>query len=395
MFNSLIAYDKSELRKKKVISASKKLFKNGVIGEEQLEKINEAYASKIYSPPVLMKLALYMLSVIALSFGLGLTALSGIIEYQFISLILGVLLLFFTEKLFIKDNFHFRSGVTEAGIYTGLSLLAYGILGFETDSVLLYLLVGFVLSAIAAVRYLDRFALLAALGFLGGIIFNTVTEIGGTTEALLPFIFFAFFALIYWLTERFERKFSDVIYRDHFTVLKYLCLILIYVSVNYYVVRELSIELMGLNLSDQNDIPFAGLFYILTICIPLGYLIWGIKNRSILFIRVALLTITLSFVTFQYYFMPNAVMAAVTVAGGFLILVAVGLFNYLKQAPSGYTSDKLLDDTLGSKNFAAIIASQTLGGNASNLSSGDAEQAGFNEGFGDGGFGGGGADSNW
>ena len=109
MFNSLIAYDKSELGKKKVISASKKLFKNGVIGEEQLEKINEAYASKIYSPPVLMKLALYMLSVIALSFGLGLTALSGIIEYQFISLILGALLLFFTEKLFIKDHFHFRS----------------------------------------------------------------------------------------------------------------------------------------------------------------------------------------------------------------------------------------------------------------------------------------------
>lgn len=395
MINKFIAYNKSEIEKKKVISESKKLFKNKVIDQDQFEKINNTYNSKIYEPPVIMKLALFIISVIGLSFFLGFTALFGIMEYRILILIFGVILLIFVEKILIKDNFHFKSGVAEAGIYGGLLLVVYGVLGFETSNILYYFLVGFLFTVFAAVRYLDMLASALAVVFLGSIVYKIIIGLGGFAEALLPFIFMTFFVLIFWASNNLEKKYSNIIYQDQFLLLKFLSLIFFYVAGNYFVVRKLSVLLMDLDLAGQDDIPFAWVFYLFTLVIPIGYLIWGIKTRSIMFIRIALLTITLTLITFQYYFFPHFAMATLTLSGGFLIILALMLFKYLKQIRSGFTSEKLLDDTWDSKNSVAVIASQTLGGNATNLANCNTEQIGFKEGFGGGNFGGGGAEADW
>ena len=153
-------------------------------------------------------------------------------------------------------------------------------------------------------------------------------------------------------------------------------------------VRELSIKLMGMSISKGEDIPFAYLFYFFNIFIPLAYLYYGIRKKSILFIRLGLLVSTLSIITFKYYFIPGSTMLFITISGAFLIIIALILFNLHKKTRHGFTQKKLLQERWASQDFAAIIASQTLGqSRIDNTSTGNSFKGGN--------FGGGGAGSSW
>ena len=145
---------------------------------------------------------------------------------------------------------------------------------------------------------------------------------------------------------------------------------------------------MDMHLSEGENIPFAYLFYAFTALIPIGYILWGIKSRSLLFLRTGLLTIASSVITLKYYVSLGFPVITITVSGFVLISLSLLLLNYLKHPKKGFTREKLLDDKWGSKNVTGIIASQTLGSNQINDTP---ESTSFNGGN----FGGGGAGSNW
>jgi uncharacterized membrane protein YgcG len=289
----------------------------------------------------------------------------------------------------IKNKFHFNSGITEAGLYSGLLFIAFGLLGSNPDITLVYPVVGFVLTAFAAVRYLNLTALVLMLGFFCWILFRVILSAGGFVEALMPFIFMAFFGLLYGFSLKLQKRISNVIFENQFVILKTSSLTLFYLAGNYFVVRELSIKLMGLNLAGQDDIPFAFIFYTLTALVPIGYIYWGIRQKSILQIRVSLLTIFLSAITFKYYFSLGPPEITITLSGLILIAISLLCFNYLKQIRRGYTRELLVNSKWNSPDFAAIIASQTLGGNK--ISDAARGEPLFNGGR----FGGGGAGGNW
>lgn len=391
MINSIIAYNIAELEKKKVLSEAEDLFKSKLLSEEQWHKIRKEYASKLYTPSIFMRVLLFIVSFIGMTTVIGpfgaLFYDIGESGYRILSFILGILFLFITEKLLIKDKYHFNSGVTEAGIYSGLSFIAFGILGSNPPNLIVCAQVGFLLAAFAAIRYLNLLALVLAIGFFGWTLFQLITAIGGIVEAFMPFIFMATFAAIYWYGKKLQEKLTNVIFNDQFVIVKTIALLVFYLAGNYFVVRELSISLMGLQLSASEDIPFAIVFYLLTALVPMGYIYWGIKQKSILFIRIGLLILTLSVVTFKYYFSLGHPMLTVTISGAVLIVIALMLFNYLKQIRNGFTREILLHNKWSSSDLTAIIASQTLGGNKMN----EPDDVIFKGGS----FGGAGAGGNW
>lgn len=367
MFNSIIAYNIAELEKKKVLSEAEDLYKSKLLSEEQWHKIRKEYVSKLYTPSIFMRVLLFIVSFIGMTTVIGpfgaIFSEIGESGYRFLSFVLGILFLFITEKLLIKDKYHFNSGVTEAGIYSGLSFIAFGILGYNPPNLIVCAIVGFLLTAFAAIRYLNLLALASSIGFFGWILFQLIIGIGGIVEALMPLIFMAIFGTMYWSGKKLQEKLPNVIFADQFVVVKTIALILFYLAGNYFVVRELSISLMGLQLSASDEIPFAIVFYLLTALVPIGYIYWGIKQKSILFIRIGLLTLALSVVTFKYYFSLGHPVLTVTICGAVLIVIALVLFNYLKQIRDGFTREILLHDKWSSSDLTAIIASQTLGGN--------------------------------
>ena len=161
---------------------------------------------------------------------------------------------------------------------------------------------------------------------------------------------------------------------------------MVYVAGNYFVVRELSVELMGVNIEPGGDIPFAFLFYFFTGFIPLGYLFYGIKRKSILFIRVALLTVVLSIITLKIYFSLGAPIVTITLSGAIMIGLALVLLRYLKEPKYGFTREKLLHDKWDSSELTAFVVSQSLSGHQVEVNDENSE-------YGGGSFGGGGAGS--
>ena len=391
MINSYIAYDIKELENKKILSKSETLYKSKLISTNQWNGIREAYTSNLYTPTVFMRVLLFILSYIgfataSLPFGVIFSSLSQT-GFQILFTIVGILLLILTEKTLIQDKHHYLSGVTEAGVFAGISFVALGILINEPENMLIYPIVLFILNALASIRYLNRITLISSMFFLVWIIFQILTDIGGYAQALIPFAIMLYFGTIYLSTIKLEKKITNIIFDDFYLILKSISLLCFYIAGNYFVVRELSVDLMGLQLAEGENIPFAYLFYGFTVLIPLYYIYWGIKNKSIIFIRVGLIITVLSVITFKYYFSLGAPIVTITLSGALLITIALLLFNYLKKPRNGFTRENIILNQSHSEDLTAFVASQSLGGNTIQT-----DKASY---FGGGEFGGGGANSDW
>lgn len=391
MSKSIIAYDTEELEKKQLFSEAKTLFKSKVLSKEQYEKIRIELKSGLYSPNIFLKILLFIMSYLGMStviIPIGMLFNSvGETRYRILSVLFGIALIWFVEFILIRDKNHYKTGMTEAGLYSGAVFILVGSLGFGEYVDFAYLFLGFLFSIIIAVRYLDYLALIAAFVCFSGFIFKIIHAIGGITEALMPLIFFVVFWMIFGVCVNAEKKMKNFFYEDFIVLAKTISLLIIYASVNYYVVRELSESLMGLKLQKGQDIPYAFVFYAFTALLPIGLIYYGVVKRSVLFLRIGLLTFALSVVTFKYYFSLGLPVITFTVSGVILIAVSLWLLNYLKVMRNGFTRDNLMNDKWMSPDINAIIISQTLGGNKIPDNKGGS--------FSGGASGGAGATSNW
>jgi hypothetical protein len=363
MIDSLVTYDLEDIEKKFALTKIKSWYKGGLINEEQWAKVQDSFSSGLYSPTVIMRVLLFIATYFGLSSVLGplFMIFEGIgeVAIRIIVVISGVAMLAFTDRVLIKNKNHFKSGVTEASSYAGISFVYFGILGFDIDEPLIYLSVALVILIGFSIRYLDLISLVCSIGCFIAMLFVLLEDF----MALLPFIIMVVFTLLYLASQSIQKKARQLIWEDHFIVFDTLALLLIYLSGNYFVVRELSVEMMNLNLSDGQDIPFAYLFYAFTLLLPIFYLTWGILKKSILFIRVSLLVLTLSVVTLKYYYIHVNTEVVITFAGAFLLLISLALIKYLKISRKGFIREQIFQGKWDNADLTAFIASQTLGGN--------------------------------
>ena len=369
----IISYNIDELEKKQILSEAKVLYKSKMINGTQYDKIREEIKSELYSPTIFIRILLFILSYIGMTtviapIGLMFSAIAEIIKigdigFRVLAVMLGVSLIWFTEKVLILGKNHYKSGVTEAGIYSGTLFIMFGVLGFGENIEIGYLILGFLFSAIIAVRYLDLLALIVSMTCFSNLLYKIIHAIGGVTEAFMPFIFFSIFLSIFLACTTLEKRLKSFVFNDHLIIAKAISLLVVYASVNYFVVRELSINLMGLTIAKGQDIPLAIVFYALTALLPFIYIGYGIIKRSVLILRVGLLICALSVITFKYYFSLGKPVITLTVAGVILIAISLWLMNYLKVMRNGFTRENMINDKWLSEDMSAIIISQTLGGN--------------------------------
>jgi uncharacterized membrane protein YgcG len=120
---------------------------------------------------------------------------------------------------------------------------------------------------------------------------------------------------------------------------------------------------MGSPLAEGEDIPFAFLFYGLTVFIPVAYLYVGINNKDIVILRTSLFVLAFSVFTFKFYYGFGHPEITLTISGITLLSITLFLFNYLKTIRNGFTREHLVSEKWTSMNAEAFIISQTLGGN--------------------------------
>jgi hypothetical protein len=361
------AYNPTWLHNISVVKEAKQWMKAGLISNEQYAVVHEEYKSGFYHPNLMIRILLFIASLIALGGITGMLGLffSTILEdvIAVLCLIYGVASLLFLEYVFIKNSNHYKSGVNEALLYHSIGFTIGGVAGltdFNTSTLIITCLLVF---GFCAYRYLDLISTAAALCSFGYLIFFEMYEMGGVAQQIIPIAFIIVFTPLYFYVKHLRKKNDTAQWENCLILSEAFSLIAVYAAGNYFVVRELSVNLMELDLAPGEDIPLAFLFYGLTVIFPVLYLYFGIKNRDIVLLRVSLLAIAFSVFTFKYYFSLGHPEFTLTATGAILLTITLLLFRYLKTPKNGYTRDNILKEKWADANPEAFVISQTLGGN--------------------------------
>jgi hypothetical protein len=361
------AYNDTWLYNLAVVKETKRWMKQQLITQEQFQKISETYTSSFYHPNFIIRILLFVATLFALSGVTGFfflmimeisekTIATGCIVYGAVSFV-------FLEKVFIENNRHYKSGVNEALLYHACGFTIGGIMGIVDFNEHVGLFACLIVLSFAAYRYLDLLCTIAAVLSFAGILFYEFYNMGGIFQQIIPFVFILFFVLLYLLVKKFKKNADLKSWANNLLIVEFMSLLFIYAAGNYLVVRELSVGMLDLNLEEGQDIPFAFIFYGLTVLVPIGYLYLGIKNKDMVLLRVSLLAIAFSAFTFKFYFSLGHPEITLTAAGIVLTVTAIFLLNYLKVMRHGFTRENILTEKWSNLNAEAFIISQTMGGN--------------------------------
>jgi hypothetical protein len=383
----MIAYNRKNLQNLLLLDEAKNWADNGIITEEQFGIIQKEHYSPLFHPTFWLRILLFIATVgsvnAAVAYFAVLVKIDGENGIRFVAGITGIAVLLAMEFVFIREKNHYKSGVTEGMLYTGVMALYFAILGFDA-SIYAYTVLAIIIGAFSAVRYLNLIGTVVAMGGLAFLLFQFCSDMGGIFQAFTPFIFMGVFATLYFASQKVRQRVSEF-YEDVFVIVDGISLLLVYAGGNYFVVRELN-SMLGSKVSEGQDIPLAFVFYFLTVAIPAIYLYFGIKLRSRLLLRVGMLVLALSALTFKYYFSLGHPETTLTISGALILGLAIFLMNYLKVIRNGFTRDQLLSVKWDVLNAESIAVSATMGGNAPHEKT---------ESFGGGQFGGGGAGSSF
>jgi hypothetical protein len=361
------AYNQTWLGNLLVVKEAKGWFANHAISEDQLQQIRVEYRSNLYHPNFIIRILLFIATIVALLGVSGLLALmiqdiseQGIFQLMFVYGIVSMVILDF---YFVRKLHHYKSGVTEALLYHSMLFIILGVATiseFHTYATVVACLFVF---SFAAFRYLDLISTTAALCSFVYFIFQSLYDIGGTIQHFIPLVLIAVFTPLYFYFKKLKNRDEAEPWIDCLIVSEAFSLVTIYAAGNYLVVRELSVSLMDLYLEEGSDIPFAFIFYGLTVIIPMIYLYAAIRNKDIVLLRVSLAALAFSVFTFKYYYSTGHHEITFTVGGTILIAAALLLFRYLRRQRNGYTRENILKEKWASANPEAFVISQTLGGN--------------------------------
>lgn len=382
----MIAYNPQWLDALAVRKQSRKWYNKGLLSGIEIQAIQEKFQAHFYTPNTFVRIGLGIFCWILVSSVFGLFGMAVIESFKskagtgVICILFGIILIAALE-FFIREKKYYQAGIDDALLYMALSLTIIGISLIFTpvfeEFEVLYCLVALPLLAIAAVRYTDTVVTAFTFVCLTAIIFFTFKE----STLLAKFIPLACMVLstsVYLIIQKYKNREELRFWANCLMVLEACSLLLFYVSGNYFVVEDL-----GEMLFTGYTIPFSIIFWVFTAIIPLAYVYFGLKKLDRLLLRIGLLLIALSVVTFKYYFSLGHYEVTLTIAGALLIVLAYYSIRYLKTNPQRFTyTEDRSDENAGLENTEALIIAQTSGAPS-------ASDKGFI--FGGGSFGGGGA----
>lgn len=380
----MIAYNKTSLRNNDIRKQSTAAFVNNLITADELQQIKEKYPVHFYTPNFFIRIGLFILTGIIVSFSFSFFSL---IFMSSIENAMNVLLLFFSLltysalEFMIEKNNHYKSGVDDALMWNSAGMFLGSLILIIDSGALTNCILTFLVSFYCSVRFADR--IMSAVAFLSflALLFFLFTDHLGISKAIIPFVLMAASAAVYLLMTLLEKKENLKNYAHCFTVIIICSLLSFYAAGNYYVVREVNNAMF--HLTSDGSLPFGWLFWILTVLIPILYIIRGVQKKDVIFLRIGVLLIAAMIFTIRYYHSVLPLEVAMTIAGSVLLILSYALINYLKQPKFGFTYAESNSENRDEKSLIeSLVIVETLGQQAKPA---DTTR------FGGGSFGGGGA----
>lgn len=382
----MIAYNKEWLNNNMFRQQLNDALADQCITNTEKEAAESRYPVGFYSPNIFIRIGLFILTVVIATFSFGLLALmfiSGSSEFA-----IGGLCVFFGIICFgvlewmVQVKNHYQSGVDDALLLTAGIAVISGLNIIATPSASANALFILLFAVMGMLRFTDRLMSFIAVMALLALLFLWLTPLGTAAKAVMPFVMMIVAAALYFVSTKLSAQKKYIHYRDCITIIEITTLVCFYAAGNYFVVREASNAMF--QLQPSHAIPFAWLFWILTLSLPVAYILRGIVTKDSILIRTGLLLVAATVFTVRYYYHLLPAEAVMMGAGIFLIGLSYFLIQWLREPRAGFTAQPLQQHT-GVKNIEAIIIAETLQTGP--------EQQGTR--FGGGSFGGGGASSDY
>ncbi len=394
----MIIYNKTWLYNLETRNKAKNWKFNGLISENDQTRISDSKPVGFYMPGFWMALGLFFFTTILLCASGGFLSLVVLatdineeFAFQIVNFIYSIACFHFAEK-YKKDKHYFNAGTDNALVWAGTGSLIGNVFwilfeaGIHDQTVWI---AGLFLASFACfivtLRYADVFVALSyfisgllALLFLCG-------NMGIWGKAIIPFAGFVYSAGTYIILKYRVSAENKFFYHDCIAIAEAAALISAYISVNYFVVRELSIVMLDLYLNEGQDIPYGNIFLLLTIAIPPAYIYLGLKDKNRIMLRIGMLLVGASLFTIRYYHSILPPEVAMIIGGALLIGISYFLLKFLKTPQYGF-SIKEENESAGYKIAESLIVAETFSQQPS-AESGNR--------FGGGSFGGAGANENY
>ena len=382
------AYKNSSLYNKYVREQASEGFHGKSISAVSYEKIVQAHPFDLYTPNYFIRIALGLLTIVAVLFSTLLIWLISDADNDNAIVVLLVLtagICYTALELFIRSKQYYNAGIDNVlmcsvviHILSAFLINDYANSGVITSSCMLLLCLWL------CIRFTDAF--MAALSYcaLLLLVFFICMKMGEVAKTIIPFILMITSAIIYLTTKKLLNKQQSFFYDFCFKSVLLLTLITFYASGNYFIVKELSDAIFPG--STHSTLSAGWLFWLFTIIIPLAYLFWGILKKDILFIRTGIGLVAATILTIRYYYTFFRTEIEMLVIGILIIAISYLLIKYLRTPKHGFSFEKDGYNKNGLRNVEALIIAQSFGKK-------EVESKSFE--FGGGSSGGGGATGNY
>jgi hypothetical protein len=315
------------------------------ITDEEYSAITNAHKPGLYSPNVFIRIGLFVLTAVIVSMAFGLMfAMFGsfgiALDYNNILFVITLIFggsTYAALELMVQQYRHYRSGVDDALLWLALAFIVSDISIFLDLSSLWISILIFILSLAATIRFANSVMCAVMFGSFISIIFFSITPMGTIARAILPFVVMLISGVAYLLVINFRSKSSLRHYKYCFIMLEVLSLIAVYLSVNYFVVRELSVMMFDLRLPPNTSITGGWFFWICTFCLPVLYIARGLHKKDYVILRTGLILIAATVFTYRYYYTIAPIEQVMTAGGIILIVLAYAVIRYLQTPRYGLT----------------------------------------------------------
>lgn len=355
------AYNKTDLHNKYIQEQASDAFEHGYINEESFKKILLAHPFKLYTPNYFIRIALGLLTIVAV---ICTALLAGLITGAFDTDSLVIFFIFLAAicyvalEFFIKVKHFYNTGVDNILMISVPVFVISGVFSFDLDSSYLFVsLVMLIVCLWLSLRFTDSFmAGLSFCAFFAFILFLYIRP-GNFAKAWAPFVMMAVSAIIYFIVTQKLNSGKRSVYQFSLETVRLLTLIAFYASGNSFVI-DMSNEIFML--TGNRSFSISWLFWIFTLTIPLLYIVYGVIKKDFLLMRTGLALIAATVFTVRFYFEILPVEIVMLIAGIMLIGVSYVLIKYLKQPRYGYTSDNLYPSKKNALNIEALIIAETF-----------------------------------
>ena len=330
-------YKSTQLYNRYVQEKASEALGEHLLSTESFQKIKDAYPDTLYTPNFFIRVALALLTAVAVLFSAGLFGLmlwssdGSIIS----SLVFMAFICYAALELFVQKKSFYNAGVDNTLMVAILTFIAGAFFvddfGFNIRllSAVMILLCGWL-----CLRFTDAF--IAVLGYLFFLIFlfTNFIEFGSLARLMSPFLMMVFSAVAFVVFQRLRMKATFHSYHYCYRAITLCALFSFYFSGNYFVVNQLSINLFGKSLT--TSALMAGVLWFFTVAMPLLYVAFGIVRKDKLLLRVGLLLIAVAVLTVRHYYAVFPLEVTMFIAGMLLITISYTLISYLRIPKYGF-----------------------------------------------------------